>query len=129
MYSGHSVIRMIGGDYKQVIVVRTDIRMSKGKLAVQVAHASVIAAFTAYREYREWFDKWWSTGQKKVALKGGDEKELLAIADQAIRSDLPVGIVRDAGLTELPPGTLTAVAIGPAPADKIDRITGRLKLL
>ncbi len=120
---------MINGDYKQVIVVRTDIRMSKGKLAVQVAHASVIAAFTAYREYRDWFDKWWATGQKKVVLKGGDEKELLAIAGQARRSDLPVGIVRDAGLTELPPGTLTAVAIGPAPAYKIDRITGRLKLL
>ncbi len=116
-------------DYKQVIIVRTDIKMSKGKLAVQVAHAAVIAAFEAYKKKREWFEQWWVTGQKKVVVKGGSEGELIKYAEMARKQGLPVSIVRDAGLTELPPGTLTAVGIGPAPSNKIDPITGGLKLL
>lgn len=116
-------------EYKQVIIVRADLKMSKGKLAAQVAHAAVIAAFKAYRDYREWFEEWWRSGQKKIVLKASSEKELLDIASIACSRNLPVSIVRDAGLTELPPGTLTAVAIGPAPSDIIDEITGRLKLL
>ena len=120
---------MIKEDYKQVIVVRIDLGMSRGKLAVQVAHASVLAAFKAYREKPEWFRPWWDSGQKKVAVKASSEKELLEIADQARGLGLPVSIVRDAGLTELPPGTLTAIGIGPAPSSLIDKITGRLKLL
>lgn len=116
-------------DYKQVIIVRTDIRMSKGKLAVQVAHAAVIAAFEAYRRKREWFEQWWISGQKKVVVKGGSEEKLLKYAEIAKKQGLPVSIVRDAGLTELPAGTLTAVGIGPAPSNKIDPITGGLKLL
>jgi len=116
-------------EYKQAIVVRTDIKMSKGKLAVQVAHASLIAAFKAYERYREWFEKWWSSGQKKVVLKGGGEKDLMDLANKAREKDLPVSIVRDAGLTELEPGTLTAIAIGPAPSKLIDDVTGELKLL
>lgn len=116
-------------EYKQVILVRTDIFMSKGKLAVQVAHAAVTAAFEAYRKKREWFERWWETGQKKVTLKGGSEKDLLEFAQKALQYGLPVAIIRDAGRTELAPGTLTAVGIGPAPSDKIDKITGRLKLL
>ncbi len=117
------------GDYKQVIVVRTDLGMSRGKLAAQVAHAAVIAAFKAYREKPEWFRLWWDSGQKKIVVKVSSEKELLEIADQARRLGLPVSIVRDAGLTELPPDTLTTVGIGPAPSSLIDRVTGRLKLL
>ncbi|WFO75884.1 peptidyl-tRNA hydrolase Pth2 [Desulfurococcaceae archaeon MEX13E-LK6-19] len=116
-------------NYKQVIVVRTDISMSKGKLAVQVAHAAVSAAFEAYRKWRKWFDEWFAEGQKKVVVKVSSEKELLDIAEEARRLDLPVAIIRDAGLTELPPGTLTAVGIGPAPSNIIDKVTGRLKLL
>ncbi len=116
-------------EYKQVIVVRTDLGMSKGKLAAQVAHASVIAAFKTYRDKREWFDAWWSSGQKKIVLKASSVEELLKLVDEARRRNLPVAVVRDAGLTELPPGTLTAIAIGPAPSRLIDEITGRLKLL
>ncbi len=116
-------------EFKQVIIVRTDIRMGKGKLAVQVAHAAVTAAFKAFREKREWFDKWWGTGQKKVVVKGGGEKELLLYAEKALRKGLPVAIIRDAGLTQLEPGTLTAVGIGPAPSRIVDEITGELKLL
>lgn len=114
---------------KQVIVVRTDLEMSKGKLAAQVAHASVIAAFEAYRGWREWFNEWWESGQKKVVLRVGSERELLEIYEKARRSNLPVSMVRDAGLTELPPGTLTAVGIGPAPDEEVDKITGGLRLL
>ncbi|MET1159672.1 MAG: peptidyl-tRNA hydrolase Pth2 [Thermoprotei archaeon] len=116
-------------EYKQVIVVRTDLGMSKGKLAVQVAHASVIAAFKAYKDKKEWFNKWWETGQKKIVLRGSSEQELLELAHKAMEKKLPVSIVRDAGLTELPPNTLTAIAIGPAPSKLIDDITGRLKTL
>ncbi len=115
--------------YKQVIVVRTDIRMSKGKLATQVAHASVTAAFHAYKEFREWFSAWWAEGQKKVVLRGGGEKELIRYFTDATRAALPRALIRDAGRTELPEGTLTAIAIGPAPEDVIDKITGHLKLL
>jgi PTH2 family peptidyl-tRNA hydrolase len=114
---------------KQVIVVRGDLGMSKGKLAVQVAHASVIAAFEAYNNYYEWFREWWNSGQKKVVLKATCEKELLELYDRAKEHHLPASLVRDAGLTELPPGTLTAIAIGPAPEDEVNKITGHLKTL
>ncbi len=103
--------------------------MSKGKLAAQVAHASVTASFEAYHRFREWFDKWWSEGQKKVVLKVGSSKELVELYEKAKLMNLPASIIRDAGLTELPPGTITAIAIGPAPSNLIDKITGRLKLL
>jgi len=116
-------------DFKQVIVVRTDINMSKGKLAVQVAHASVTCAFKAYSDRRDWFEKWWMSGQKKIVLKAVDEKHLLELYEKARILDLPVDIIRDAGLTELTPGTLTAICIGPAPSDLIDKVTGGLKTL
>lgn len=116
-------------DYKQVIVVRTDIEMSRGKLAVQVAHASVLAAFKTYSEKPDWFNKWWSSGMKKIVLKTSSENELLKIYSIALEKNLPVVLVRDAGLTELEPGTLTAVGIGPAPSSIIDTITGGLKTL
>ncbi len=115
--------------YKQVIIVRTDIRMSKGKVAVQVAHAAVQAVIEALNMKPEWVHEWLSEGAKKVVVRGESEEELLRYANEALREGLPVAIIRDAGLTEIPPGTLTAVAIGPAPAERIDKITSHLKLL
>lgn len=116
-------------DYKQVIVIRTDLGMSKGKLAVQVAHASVLAAFKTYSEKPDWFNKWWISGMKKIVLKTNNENDLLKIYNTALGKNIPTVLVRDAGLTELKPGTLTAVGIGPAPSELIDTITGELETL
>ncbi|MEW6592492.1 MAG: peptidyl-tRNA hydrolase Pth2 [Candidatus Hadarchaeota archaeon] len=115
--------------YKQVIVVRRDLGMSPGKIAVQVAHGSVISAEKTRRERPELFRGWLEEGQKKVVVEVEAEKDLLKLQDMAQEAGLIEGIVQDAGLTELPPGTVTALAIGPAPAEKVDKITGKLPLL
>ena len=116
-------------EYKQVIVVRDDLKLSKGKLAVQVAHASVIAAEIARNKYEEWWEKWMKEGQKKVVVKVETLEDLLELKNKAEKLDLPNALIRDCGLTEISPGTITALAIGPAPEKLIDKLTGMLPLL
>ena len=120
-------------EYKQVIAVRTDIKMSKGKLAAQVAHAAVEAVFlildSGHPEWTRWLREWRSQGQKKVVVRVQSEQELLQVYQEARRLGLPASLITDAGHTELPPGTRTTVGVGPAPSQLVDRVTGRLKLL
>ena len=115
--------------YKQVIVVRTDLDMSSGKLAVQVAHGAVAASERVKREKREWFDAWLKEGQKKVVVEVDGERELRRLQKQAHELGLHAETIQDAGLTELPAGTMTVLAIGPAPSELVDKITGNLPLL
>ena len=110
---------------KQVMAVRTDLGMTTGKLAAQVAHASLQAYEEAGERTRT---AWKGQGQKKVVVKVNGESELLDVADRARTAGLPYSVVRDAGHTQLEPGTLTAAGIGPAPEEDIDRITGDLSL-
>lgn len=110
---------------KQAIVARSDLDMGQGKLAAQVAHASLNAYENTDPEVR---NEWRTTGQTKVVLKVGGESALLDIADQARRRGLPVAVVRDAGRTQLEAGTVTAVGIGPGEEATIDDITGDLSL-
>ena len=68
-------------------------------------------------------------GQKKVAVKVVDEKELGELEAAADQLGLPHALIVDRGLTEVPEGTITCLGIGPAPSGMIDRLTGKLKLL
>ncbi len=114
---------------KQVIVVRADLKMSVGKTAAQASHAAVLAVETTRTKRPEWVKEWFESGQKKVVLKVNSEAELRQIVERCAVKGLPCEVVEDAGLTELPPGTVTAVGIGPAPEEEIDKVTGHLLLL
>ena len=120
---------MSSEDVKQVIVVRKDLKMSKGKTAVQVAHASLSAAEIAKKENGEIFQKWKAHGQAKIAVKVSSLTELLKVKDMVNDLNLPFFIVEDRGLTQIEAGTITCLGIGPVFSSKIDRITKELKLL
>ncbi|HLE07970.1 MAG TPA: peptidyl-tRNA hydrolase Pth2 [archaeon] len=111
---------------KQAIIIRTDLKMGKGKLVSQGGHASIAALRKTSEEDA---DDWESEGMKKVVLKVSSEPELLKIFEQARKAKLPAAIIHDAGLTQIEPGSPTAVGIGPAEDGEIDKITGKLKLL
>jgi PTH2 family peptidyl-tRNA hydrolase len=115
--------------YKQVIVFRSDLKLSKGKTAAQAGHAAVSAAEEARKHRREWFAGWMEEGQCKIAVKVKDEKELFELDSVAKELGLPRALIVDRGLTEIPPGTVTCLGIGPAPGDKVDKLTGLFPLL
>ena len=112
---------------KLAIVVRKDLGMSCGKIAGQVGHACVIAYRAADPNKIE---DWTRDGiQKKIILKVPDIIELKKIGEIAQFNQLQVNSVRDLGLTQLEPNTLTCIAIGPDEDDKIDNVVGGLTLL
>ena len=110
--------------YKQAILIRKDLKMNTGKIVSQGAHASLLAYKSASIQARK---AWESSGNKKVVLKTDSLEQLLEIYNRAGR--LPRALIRDAGLTQVPSGEITAACIGPAPETEIDKLTGKLKLL
>ena len=134
---------------KQVIVVRKDLNMRKGKIAAQSSHASMkvfldmcekswsfdehdgkIKKFTFYYEYNSAWDEWLNGRFTKVVVSCDSESELLELYQKSSDKRLPCSLIIDAGLTEfngVP--TKTCIAIGPAYPEDIDEITGHLKLL
>ena len=116
-------------NYKQVVVIRADLKMSIGKTAAQASHAAVSAAEETRREQPKWWREWFKEGQRKIIVKVDSEESLLEIKREAEALGLPSALVRDMGLTELESGTTTALGIGPAPSELMDKITGKLLLL
>lgn len=115
--------------FKQVIVFRSDLKLSRGKMAAQAGHAAVSAAEETRKNKRGWWKAWIDEGQCKIVVKVKSEKELLELEKQAKESALPCALIVDRGLTEIPPGTITCLGIGPAPTEKIGKLTGALPLL
>ncbi|ABO35303.1 peptidyl-tRNA hydrolase Pth2 [Methanococcus maripaludis] len=115
--------------YEQAIVIRNDLKMGKGKMAAQACHASIQAFLHAQKISSSAVSGWMNEGQKKVVLKVNSEKELLEIFKNVNIEGLPCSLIRDAGRTQIEPGSLTAVGIGPEKEEKISKVTKDLKLL
>jgi len=113
-------------NYKQVILVRRDLKMSAGKISAQVAHASTEAAFKSDEEK---IKTWRKEGMKKIVLRVESEEDLLNMEKLANKFKLVNTLIRDAGKTQLDPGTITCLGIGPDKEENINKVSGKLKVL
>ncbi len=102
--------------------------MSKGKAAAQASHAAVAAAIKSMRSNPLEFNKWWNGGQMKIVLAVDSEFHLDEIESRVKRTGVVVTKINDAGRTQLPPNTATALGIGPHAQMKVEQITSSLKL-
>ena len=121
---------------KQVILIRKDLNMSAGKVAVQVAHASMEVFFSRIWELEDQGDirisleevRWNNEGKTKILKEVKNESQLLAAYEKAKEAGFPCALITDAGLTELEGENNTTVAIGPADFEEIQKITKRFRL-
>jgi len=115
-------------EYKLVLCVRQDLKMSTGKIASQCCHA----ALGVYRRMQHScpgiLRAWERTGEKKIVVGINSSQELEELELRALKYNLPVCVARDAGLTEIASGTRTVVGIA-GPAGTVDNVTSHLKLL
>ncbi len=114
--------------FKQVIVVRSDLGMGKGKISAQVAHASLEAYEKAKKKNPQWVEAWKGSGQAKVVVKVVGAQKLLALFE-SVKNILPVALIHDAGRTQIEAGSVTCLGIGPGPESEINKFTKDLKLL
>ncbi|MFC1733382.1 peptidyl-tRNA hydrolase Pth2 [candidate division KSB1 bacterium] len=115
--------------FKQVILVREDLKLPKGKMAAQVAHASVSAVFESQETgKKDLVKKWRDTGMMKIVLRVKDLPELKKYQKLAQENDLVAVDIADAGRTVVKSGTVTCLGIGPESERKIDKVTGELDI-
>lgn len=114
------------GSFKQVIVVNKSLGMSQGKLAAQVAHASILSMFEAPEGI---VCGWLDNSYPKIVLQVESTQDLLDLQEKANELNLPSALVIDEGRTELSNGSITCLGIGPATKELIDEVTGKLRLL
>jgi PTH2 family peptidyl-tRNA hydrolase len=112
-----------------VIVMRTDLKMSVGKMIAQACHAAVSCSEEAKRSQTKHWRRWADEGAKKVALQADSFEELEELAEKAESLNITYVLIQDAGHTEVAPGTTTCIGIGPHQEQFIDKVTGRLPLL
>ncbi|CAL4130419.1 unnamed protein product [Meganyctiphanes norvegica] len=117
------------GPSKMVLVVREDLKMGKGKIASQCSHATLIAYKRGLQVIPNIVQAWEDLGQPKVVLKAPNMEEIERLIKVAVDEGITTNIVRDAGRTQVNPGSVTVLAVGPGATTSVDRITGHLKLL
>ncbi|KAI1655824.1 PTH2-domain-containing protein [Daldinia decipiens] len=122
---------------KLVLVVRTDLGMTKGKIAAQCSHATLACYKTLTRAAQRnpssaearLLQRWERRGQAKIAVQVKSEAELLDLMGKARSLGITAEVIQDAGRTQIDPGSLTVLGVGPAPRSLVDKVTGGLKLL
>ncbi|HUV33318.1 MAG TPA: peptidyl-tRNA hydrolase Pth2 [Candidatus Desulfaltia sp.] len=107
-------------DYKMVIVVRTDLGMSVGKMIAQACHAAVACSEQAKKTHSKHWARWRDEGAKKVALEAESFEELKELMRKAEQLDIVYVLIQDAGHTEVAPGTTTCLGVGPDQAQRVD---------
>ncbi len=115
-------------EIKMVVVVRKDLDLGKGKMAAQAAHAAVTSAMYAMKHEKKMFHKWISEGQKKVVLRAENLKVLYSYRENLESAGIKTFLITDAGLTQIPPGTVTCFGTVPVESSVVDEITGDMPL-
>ncbi|KAM3443831.1 hypothetical protein MY4824_000279 [Beauveria thailandica] len=128
-------LKLTNEECKLVLVVRTDLGMTKGKIAAQCSHAT-LACYKALAgnadpgsTERKMLARWEKYGQAKIALQVKSQDEMLQLCRKARGMGLTAEVVKDAGRTQIEAGSMTVLGVGPAPRSLIDEVTGHLKLL
>lgn len=119
---------------KLVLVVRTDLGMTKGKIAAQCSHATLACYKTLSRKAPnspegQLLKRWERNGQAKIAVQIKSQDEMMVLMGKARSLGLTAEVIQDAGRTQIEPGSLTVMGVGPAPKSLVDQVTGGLKLL
>jgi len=122
---------------KLVLVVRTDLGMTKGKIAAQCGHATLAcykrlekaAAKDANGPEAKLLRQWERLGQAKIAVQVKSEEEMLELQAKARSLGVTAEVIQDAGRTQIAASSRTVLGVGPAPKSEVDQITGHLKLL
>ncbi|KAM7208582.1 peptidyl-tRNA hydrolase 2 [Naviculisporaceae sp. PSN 640] len=123
---------------KLVLVVRTDLGMTKGKIAAQCSHATLACYKTLLRAATKKGEssaeakllrQWERRGQAKIAVQVKSQEELVALQQKAREVGVTAEAIIDAGRTQIEAGSMTVLGVGPAPRSKVDLVTGGLKLL
>lgn len=115
---------------KLIYCVRTDLKMQKGKMMSQVCHATIgIYEENLIKKNKKVLDEWKKSGQAKIVLKIKTGHEMIKLKEKAEELNLITHIVTDAGKTQIASGSNTVLAIGPYYENKLNMITGHLKLM
>ncbi|XP_076068000.1 peptidyl-tRNA hydrolase 2, mitochondrial-like isoform X2 [Oratosquilla oratoria] len=116
------------GQHKLVLVVRSDLKMGKGKVAAQCSHATLKAYKQVKQNQPGILRTWEMNGQPKVVVKIDNEEDLIELTATARTVGLTTSLIQDAGRTQIAPGSRTVLGVGPGPSDLVDQVTGHLKL-
>ncbi|KPM45771.1 hypothetical protein AK830_g752 [Neonectria ditissima] len=128
------VVKDTGEECKLVLVVRTDLGMTKGKIAAQCSHAT-LACFKKLSKAaegsaeRKLLARWEKSGQAKIAVQVKSQAEMLELCRKARGLGITAEVIQDAGRTQIEAGSMTVLGVGPAPRSVVDQVTGGLKLL
>ncbi len=113
-------------EFKQILVVNSSLSLPVGKLSAQVAHAAVASFIEAPAEST---NQWLRDGMTKIVLRADSDEQLKQLLNIAKERKLPAVLIRNAGRTVIPEGTITCLGIGPARVEELDALTNELKLL